>query len=176
MGNLICKKSEKKEKQGEDGPKSSSLQRNLVREQYRDYHEVYNVVGIIGEGSISNIYKIMKREDVLSSSSLSRDRSNRRHQSSTILVSSTLSLPRRPSKRDKVKRHRTIKGEVYALKEIDIDYVKEGYVDELRNEVELLRELDHPHIIRLYETFYHKGKLSIVLELCTGGNLNTRNP
>lgn len=128
----------------------NSLQRNLVRERKQDFHEVYDVVGLIGEGSISNIYKIVKKEDQVGGSANKFD-------------------PVKPAKRT---RH----GEIYALKEIDLRFVEESEIDELRNEINLLKELDHPNIIRAYETFLYKKKLSMVLELCTGGDLYKRHP
>lgn len=166
MGNLGCKEKENEgRKPSSKTDHGASLQRNLVREQHRNFHEVYTVVGTIGEGSISNIYKVMKRENVIGSSSFSTDSGKRRP-----------SLFRRSRSGSRVKERKTITGKVYALKEIDITYVREGFVDELRNEVEILRSLDHPNIIKLYETYFYRRKLSIVIELCTGGDLHTRNP
>lgn len=134
-----------------------SLQASLVREQKRDYHQVYNVVGLIGEGSISTISRIQKKEPVIRGSAPKYGLSNVANKTGH-------------------KRHKTRSGEVYALKEIDLAFVKEGYEEELRNEIDLLKELDHPNIIKAYETFLFKKKLSIVLELCTGGDLHKRHP
>lgn len=113
---------------------TDTLQRHLVREQHRNIHEVYDVVGIIGEGSISNIYKITKKKKRRSSSLGVRRRS------SSLLRQSHKLIERRRS---------TITGQQYALKEIDTAFVKEGLVDELRNEIELLKDLDHPNIIKV---------------------------
>lgn len=112
-----------------------SLQRHLVREQHRDFHDVYEVVGLIGEGSISNIYKIVKKKN------------DRRRSSSFLRRRSSLLL--RQSQKLVVVRRATISGEAYALKEIDTSFVKEGLVDELRNEIDLLKDLDHPFIIKV---------------------------
>jgi serine/threonine protein kinase len=143
---------------------NDSLQRHLVREQQQDIHEVYEIVGIIGEGSISNIYKIVKKKKRRPSDNL---RSIVRRRSSSLLCK---------SHKKRVERRSTISGQQYALKEIDTAFVKEGLVDELKNEIELLKDLDHPNIIKAYETYYYKRKLSMVLELCAGGDLYTRNP
>ncbi len=41
----------------------------------------------------------------------------------------------------------------------------------LKNEIEILRTLDHPNIIRLYEIFEDKSYLYLVMEYCEGGEL-----
>lgn len=38
-------------------------------------------------------------------------------------------------------------------------------------EIEIMRGLDHPNIIRLYETFKDHKNIYLILELCTGGEL-----
>jgi calcium-dependent protein kinase len=42
--------------------------------------------------------------------------------------------------------------------------------------VEILRTLDHPHIVKAIETFDYHGQLRLVLELCSGGDLYARDP
>ncbi|CAE7274903.1 CaMKI [Symbiodinium microadriaticum] len=44
----------------------------------------------------------------------------------------------------------------------------------LQSEIDILRELDHPHIIKLYEVFEEKGVCFIVTELVQGGELFDR--
>jgi len=41
----------------------------------------------------------------------------------------------------------------------------------LDSEVEMHASLDHPHIVRIYETFAEASQLCIVMELCNGGEL-----
>jgi calcium-dependent protein kinase len=41
----------------------------------------------------------------------------------------------------------------------------------LQYEIDILRNLDHPNIVKLYEVFEDKKSVYIVTELCTGGEL-----
>jgi len=67
---------------------------------------------------------------------------------------------------------------IYAMKSILLDQVgmRETFVTELRNEIAILKDLDHPNIVRAIETFEWKGQISIVMELCSGGDLYARDP
>lgn len=119
-----------------------NLHAHLVRDQNRDFSEVYDVVKVIGHGSISTISKIKKK--VLDEKGM-----------------------------------RTSKTKIdtyYALKEIDMSIVENHLMEELENEINLLKALDHPNIIKVYETYKLKKRKAIVMELCSGGDLYTRNP
>jgi len=39
-------------------------------------------------------------------------------------------------------------------------------------EISYLKELDHPHIVKLYEHFEESGKVYLVMDFCSGGELN----
>jgi serine/threonine protein kinase len=67
-------------------------------------------------------------------------------------------------------RHR-ITQNTYAIKTIDIYKIKADQLDSLRNEITIMKMLDHPNVIKLYETFEEENKLHLVLELCEGGDL-----
>jgi calcium-dependent protein kinase len=68
-------------------------------------------------------------------------------------------------------------GHVYALKSIILDRVKDPtIVQELKNEIEVLRSLDHPNIVKLHEVYTYHKQIYLVLELCDGGDLYTRSP
>jgi len=41
----------------------------------------------------------------------------------------------------------------------------------LKREIELLKEVHHPHIIELYEVYEDDSQIHMVTELCTGGEL-----
>lgn len=42
-------------------------------------------------------------------------------------------------------------------------------LETLRNEIDLLRSLDHPNVVRAYESYEVGRDLHLVMELCTGG-------
>ncbi|CAB9508346.1 MAP kinase-activated protein kinase 2 (Fragment) [Seminavis robusta] len=66
---------------------------------------------------------------------------------------------------------------IYAMKSIHLNQVhRKEIVDELRNEIAILKDLDHPNIVRAIETFEFNGKISIVMEVCSGGDLFARDP
>jgi calcium-dependent protein kinase len=44
----------------------------------------------------------------------------------------------------------------------------------MQNEVDVLKSVDHPHIIRLFETFEDKWRIHLVMEVCSGGELFDR--
>jgi len=39
------------------------------------------------------------------------------------------------------------------------------------NEIEMLRSMDHPNVLRLFQAYEHNKNLHMVVELCSGGNL-----
>ena len=65
---------------------------------------------------------------------------------------------------------------VYALKAIDLRVVNDDYLRELRNEIEVLKTLDHPNIVRAYESFQKKKNIYLIMEYLTGGDLHARHP
>jgi calcium-dependent protein kinase len=65
-------------------------------------------------------------------------------------------------------KHR-MTGIAKAVKVIEKSKVKDPR--QLKREVANMRQLDHPHIVRLYETFEDATTVQLVLELCGGGEL-----
>ena len=59
--------------------------------------------------------------------------------------------------------------EVFALKTIDKSKLPDA--TQLRREVDILLDVDHPHIIKLYDVFEDETHIYLVSELCTGGEL-----
>jgi serine/threonine protein kinase len=53
---------------------------------------------------------------------------------------------------------------LYAMKSIHLSRVTDdAFVQELKNEIQILRRLDHPHIVRALETFEHRNQIFIVM-------------
>lgn len=69
---------------------------------------------------------------------------------------------------------------LYALKTIHLDRaLSSTYVNELQNEIEILRTLDHPNIVKLLEVYHDKRQkhIYVILELCgNGSDLFTKSP
>ncbi len=77
----------------------------------------------------------------------------------------------------KVKHRGT--GKFYAVKAINVTRLEPKQVSKLYAEISIMREMDHPHVVRLREVFYTKLQIYIVMDLCKGGelfNLVTENP
>lgn len=62
----------------------------------------------------------------------------------------------------------------FAVKTILTSRVNKDQVQEMVNEINIMRKLDHPYILKLYEVYHIKRKLWLVTELCTGGDLSSR--
>ena len=61
----------------------------------------------------------------------------------------------------------------FAIKEINKEEVK-NELDLLRREIDVLRAVDHPNIIKLYDTYEESSYIYIVMEYCSGGELFTK--
>lgn len=71
-------------------------------------------------------------------------------------------------------------GEMFALKSMDLrrlDVTSHELLEDLKAEVETLRSLDHPHVIKLFEYFVEPASggpvqsMYLVLEYCSGGEV-----
>lgn len=62
-------------------------------------------------------------------------------------------------------------GQVRAVKIIKKDSLDAKEKIRFFQEIEILRQLDHPNIVRLYEIFQDDKRYYLVTELCTGGEL-----
>lgn len=61
-----------------------------------------------------------------------------------------------------------------AVKSVDKLIVAKTRGDFLRRELDILRQLDHPNVLRLYEAFEDDSAIYLVLELCEGGDMLER--
>jgi len=65
---------------------------------------------------------------------------------------------------------------LFALKSIQLARMSEEFILELKNEIDILKSLDHPNIVKPTEVFHRKRQINVVMELCAGGDLYTRDP
>ena len=60
------------------------------------------------------------------------------------------------------------------LKAISKRLIPRKQLSRIYYEIELHRALDHPNIVKMYEWFEDEEKIFIIMELCSGGNLQER--
>ena len=66
-------------------------------------------------------------------------------------------------------QHRST-GITYALKTLSLRVLESaGTMDDLRKEIQILKALDHPNIVKLFETFEdrRRAEFHIIMELCS---------
>eukprot|EP00559_Dactyliosolen_fragilissimus_P001318 CAMPEP_0184866716 /NCGR_PEP_ID=MMETSP0580-20130426/23410_1 /TAXON_ID=1118495 /ORGANISM="Dactyliosolen fragilissimus" /LENGTH=528 /DNA_ID=CAMNT_0027366539 /DNA_START=422 /DNA_END=2008 /DNA_ORIENTATION=- len=63
---------------------------------------------------------------------------------------------------------------LFACKTVSTECMKPFEIKEFMNEIDILRDLDHPNILFLQEVFRSGRKIWIVTELCCGGTLSDR--
>mmetsp|Transcript_7902 Transcript_7902/g.8712 ORF Transcript_7902/g.8712 Transcript_7902/m.8712 type:complete len:778 (+) Transcript_7902:100-2433(+) len=73
-----------------------------------------------------------------------------------------------------VPRRRVFFRRHYACKTIATGNIKTEDMRELMNEIYMMRKMDHPYIIRLYEVYQVQKKIWLVMDLCNGGDLRSR--
>ena len=65
-------------------------------------------------------------------------------------------------------------GKKFALKHIDLSTLNPKMLESMRTEVNIMRHIDHPNIVKLHEVYEDKKELYMILDLCDGGDLFTR--
>lgn len=49
--------------------------------------------------------------------------------------------------------------------------MRSGMVEQIKREINILKQIKHPHVVELKEVLSSKGKIFMVMELITGGEL-----
>ena len=76
--------------------------------------------------------------------------------------------------RSAYRRYEKTPHKLYAIKSINIRKISKNNFDELIKEVDIISSLDHPNIIKFYETYNDQFYFHIVMELCRGKDLLSR--
>jgi calcium-dependent protein kinase len=168
-----------------------------VRDRCDRVQDYYEILDCIGRGSFSKIYKIRKIDSKIGGSSrpdnVKKQAVGEPHSSNpnpcpdttttttaiTIPNFSELNHPIPKWKPTNTKSTATTKDLFFVLKEMDLTMISSKQIDQLVNEVHILKTVDHQNIIKIYETFSkHQPEqlLQVVMEHCSGGDLYTRFP
>ena len=97
----------------------------IVTKSPSDPNENYKKLNLIGEGNLSQIYRVRNE----------------------------------------------ITDEIKAMKIIKKSELEEDNEKEIINEINVLRKMDHPNILKIFEFYSNKDYYAMILELCSGGEL-----
>lgn len=62
-------------------------------------------------------------------------------------------------------------GDSFACKVIGLSRINSHYLRKLHLEIAIMKEVDHPNIIRIHEVFFGTRTVYLIMELCSGGEL-----
>lgn len=121
---------------------STTTRSNLVfNTTNRDVSDYYEVIKILGEGSMGSVSCVRKKETAVGGSAYRETRRgffglykfiHRRKVPESVVNSANSKL--------------------YALKSIILSRVSDDFLEELRNEISILASLDHPNIVKAVST------------------------
>lgn len=90
---------------------------------------------------------------------------------------SSMNFPLRSMNMSTRRRRSALYEVSYALKSIHLNRINDiSFITEMKNEIDILKRMDHPNIIKPIETFDYRKQLYVVMELCSGGDLYSRDP
>ncbi|KAL9185263.1 hypothetical protein ACHAXT_003040 [Thalassiosira profunda] len=172
------------------GLSTRSLTNRMIRERDANVWDYYKEIRRIGEGSIGTVVLVKRKRGTEGGSAYtSSQRGNvvavgcRGFFGCLLPKRSPQGIETSPSKsKDGHSRRRlsSSHSEEYALKSIQLRLVETKYLEELRNEINVLRSLDHPNIVKAYEVYetkaVHGGAIYVLMEYCSGGDLYCRAP
>jgi serine/threonine protein kinase len=173
---------------GSDRVNGRSVHSVLIRHRNDDVYKKYTTIEVLGQGSMGCVSKVQVKEGQEGGSAFNPVQKKKSR--SKLTAAEGLS------------ERRIVKVD-YALKQIQLDKVSFAFIEELHNEIDILKGMvrilnrktgrsswtintidlplfcilqDHPNIVKAHEVFNHKKQIYIILELCDGGDLYTRLP
>lgn len=132
--------------------------------------DVYDVLEIVGQGSMGEVTIVQRKVDnleVCEAKLKDLEERSLRETDGTAAAALEASKNAPLTSRPKEKRK-------YACKTVNTLRMKDNEMIEFINEIDILRDLDHPNIVQLFEVYKVKRKMWIVTELCSGGDLVSR--
>lgn len=149
----------------EDARPTHAFNSNLMRERKnRDVFKYYEVERVLGEGSMGAVSSVRKKESAAGGSAY---KDSGTHQG--VFAIFHAQKKKSPLAEDSIRKN-------YAMKTIQLGRVTDEFIEELRNEIDILKTLDHPNIVKAFEVFENKRQIFIIMEECSGGDLYARQP
>eukprot|EP00986_Skeletonema_menzelii_P013060 scaffold7400_cov122-Skeletonema_menzelii.AAC.9 len=172
---------------------SNRLTDHMIRERHANVFKYYQDVRRLGEGSIGTVRLVKRKKGTEGGSAYdnsTRNGANRGGACACLIDgifgcswltprsnnATTATIGNYHSRSNQSESAISDHSELYALKSIQLRLVQKEYLDELRNEISVLRSLDHPNIVKAYEVYETKQNIYVVMEYCSGGDLYSRVP
>lgn len=146
------------------------MNERMIREHNLDYNEKYEVLELLGRGSMGKVDRVKVRDGKEGGSAFFPTDDNG---ATGGTDADRRSLMER-------RKHKV----TYAVKTFQLDRICDDdnedetskKIEELGNEIDLLKSSDHPNIVKAYEVYSYRHQLHVVMEYCSGGNLYSRLP
>jgi serine/threonine protein kinase len=134
----------------------------MLRERNDNVLDKYEIVKRLGEGSMGSVFMVRVKDSARGGSAF-------KHKKKGWFGIVRISV------KGGIAEKRAVQVD-YALKTIIMSRVSPEFIEELKNEIFLLKQMDHPNIVKAYEVFSRKYDIGIVMQLCSGGDLYARVP
>lgn len=176
---------ERRTKSIKDEPETAvkcGLRGKMTQHKKKDVFNDYESISVLGVGTMGSVTLVKKKSIGGSARSPPRKMSTPTLTPEAFVLDAASSSVVSNAQTRHVHFHTRIPSDfhyeiLYALKTIHLNRVQDAkFIQELRNEIDILKSLDHPNIIRAIETFEYKGQICFLMDLCTGGDLYTRDP
>jgi len=142
----------------------------VLRESKEDVFKKYEVMKVLGQGSMGAVCRVRIKTDKIGGSAFVKKGKG------GVFGFGLLGRNKGGRETGDTLTERSDSDHLYALKSIILDRVSPVFIQELMNEVDILKSMDHPNIVKAHELYSYKKQLFLVLELCDGGDLYTRSP
>lgn len=130
----------------------------FISKNRRQFSEVYEVQKKLGQGNFGVVYKVaFKQQDSLSTPAKSKDKAKR----------SKSKGPQPKDQAEQASKHTRVSKVI--SKEMA---QKSGLpLEKVREELHVLKNLDHPHVLRIFEDFEDDSNFFLIMETALGGDL-----
>lgn len=147
------------------------IHRGILRVQKdTDVYEKYEIVRVIGQGSMGHVSEVRIKDTKLGGSAFGPKK-----QTSWFKCCTSIDAVADPPQERFAAHQRSKHEHIYALKSIHLDRISPVFIEELKNEIAILRSMDHANIVKAFEVFMTSQQIYLVLEACDG-DLYTRAP
>jgi serine/threonine protein kinase len=152
-----------------------SFHGKILRESKDNVFDKYEILQVLGQGSMGYVAKVRVKSGRVAGSATDP----KKKKGGGPLGLGIINVFRRNKEKDGMDNPTAIQEtseHVYAIKTILVERVSPLFIKELENEIDILRSMDHPNIVKAYEVYNHKQQIFVVMQCCDGGDLYTRSP